>query len=314
MKRSHLVTLAVQAAVLFAVPAVGDAQAIGKAMGNLRWGMSDTDVARTVKTRMREQYEAKLKTAKGASKATLERELASKVKEVEKAHAIEFTGKRSRWDSTPIAGEFGYDSNESMLTFNDGESDNYYFFVDGNLWKWVRLYPASTFGGRNFSKFSSAIEKKFGKGYKKEAETNPGSGKKHTFLEFLDRQSRLRAVDRTGDANSYALVFEEMATVKQLASIRPNMPKAKPARVVEDEEEESAPVATQKPSKQRRSVFGGDDEQEETEDDYESRKKEVLAKKRDLAQRNFQRKEELKKGKDLDNLQAVEDDDPLSGI
>jgi len=160
MKRSHLVTLAVQAALLFAVPAVGDAQAIGKAMGNLRWGMSDTDVARVVKTKVRDQYEAKLKKAKGASKATLERQLASKVKEIEKASVIEFSGKRSRWDSSPIAGEFGYDSNESMLTFNDGESDNYYFFVDGSLWKWVRLYPASTFGGRNFGKFSSAIEKK----------------------------------------------------------------------------------------------------------------------------------------------------------
>jgi hypothetical protein len=314
MKRSHLVTLAVQAALLFAVPAVGDAQAIGKAMGNLRWGMSDTDVARVVKTKLREQYDAKLKKAKGASKATLERELASKTKQIDSS-LFEFSGKSSRWDRSPVAGEFGYNSNESMMSVNDGESDNYYFFVDGNLWKWVRLYPASSFGGKNFGKFSSAIEKKFGKGYKKEAETNPGSGKKYTFLEFLDRQSRLRAVDRTGDVGSYALVFEEMATVKQLASIRPNMPKAKPARLVEEEEEEErAPVAAkEKPSKQRRSVFG-EDEQEESEDDYESRKKEVLAKKRDLAQREFQRKEELKKGKALDSLQAVEDDDPLSGI
>lgn len=310
MKRSHLVTLALQAAMLLA-PSVGDAQAIGKAMGNLRWGMSDSDVQRVAKTRLRDQYEEKLKKAKGASKATLQRELAQKSKQIENSSVVEFSGKSSRWDRSPIAGEFGYGSNESMLTFNDGESENYYFFVDGNLWKWVKLYPASQFGGKNFSKFSSAIEKKFGKGYKKQAETNPGSGKKHTFLEFLDRNSRLRAVDRTGDAGSYALVFEEMATVKQLASIRPNTPKAKPARLVE--EEDSAPVATAKRSKQRRSVFG-EEEKGESEDDYESRKKEVLAKKREQASREFERKEQLKKGKALDSLQAVEDDDPLSGI
>lgn len=313
MKRAYLVSLAMQA-VLLAMPAVGNAQAIGKAMGNLRWGMSDSDVTRVVKTRLADQYGEKIKKAKGSAKAGLERELATRQKEASSSHVFEFSGKSSRWDRTPIAGEFGYGTGESMLAINDGEAENYYFFLDGRLWKWVKLYPSSQFGGKSFSKFSSAIQDKFGKGYKKESELNGGS-KKLTFLEFLDRQSRLRAVDRTEDANSYALVFEEMATVRQIAALRPTSKKA-PARLATADDEEEEAVAEKKPEKaekQRRSVFG-DEEKEETEQSYESRKNELMAKKREQARKAYEREQEQKKGKALDSLQEVEDDDPLAGV
>ena len=312
MKRAYLVSLAVQA-VLLAMPAVGNAQAIGKAMGNLRWGMSDTEVQRVAKTRLTDQYGEKIKKAKGAAKAGLERELATRQKEIAGSHVFEFSGKSSRWDRTPIAGEFGYGTDESMLVLNDGESENYYFFLEGRLWKWVKLYPSSQFGGKNFGKFSTAIQGKFGKGYKKESELN-GSSKKLSFLEFLDRQSRLRAVDRTADANQYALVFEEMSTVRQIASLRPQTKKA-PARLAtaDDEEEEVVEKKPEKTEKQRRSVFG-DEEKEETEQSYESRKSELMAKKREQARKAYEREQEQKKGKALDSLQEVEDDDPLAGV
>jgi hypothetical protein len=282
-------------------------------MGNLRWGMSDTEVQRVAKTRLADQYGEKIKKAKGSAKAGLERELATKQKEVASSHVFEFSGKSSRWDRSPIAGEFGYGTDESMLVINDGESENYYFFLEGRLWKWVKLYPSSQFGGKNFSKFSTAIQGKFGKGYKKESELN-GSSKKLTFLEFLDRQSRLRAVDRTADSNQYALVFEEMSTVRQLASIRPQ-PKKAPARLAsaEEEEEEVVEKKPEKGEKQRRSVFG-DEQQEETEQSYESRKNELMAKKREQARKAYEREQEQKKGKALDSLQEVEDDDPLAGV
>src|SRR5688500_581844 len=145
MKLAYLITFALQACLL-AMPAVGSAQAIGKAMGNLRWGMSDAEVQRVVKTRLAAQYGEQIRKAEGGSKAQLERELATKQKEVGNASLIEFTGKSSRWDRSPIAGEFVYGNGESMLVVNDGESENYYFFVEGRLWKWVKLYPSSQFG------------------------------------------------------------------------------------------------------------------------------------------------------------------------
>jgi len=312
MKRLYLVSLAVQV-VLLAMPAVGNAQAIGKAMGNLRWGMSDTDVSRIVKGRIAAQYGEKIKKAKGSEKASLERELSAKQKAV--GGVFEFSGKRSRWDNSPIAGEFGYGTDETMLMVDDGESENYYFFLEGRLWKWVKLYPTSNFGGKSFSKFSGAIEKKFGKGYKKESELN-GSSKKYTFLEFLDRNSRLRAVDRSDDANKYSLVFEEMATVRQIAQLRPTSKKA-PARLAtaDDEEEEVAakPEKAEKTEKQRRSVFG-EDNADESEDNYEARKNEMIAKKREQQRKAYEREQEMKKGKALDSLQGVDDDDPLAGM
>lgn len=309
MKRSYLVSLAVQA-LLLAMPAVGNAQAIGKAMGNLRWGMSDTDVVRVTKTRMADQYAEKIKKAKGSAKASLERELASKQKAIN-GKVVEFTGKSSRWDKTPIAGEYGYGTGESMLAIDDGESENYYFFLDGRLWKWVKLYPTSQFGGKSFGKFSSAIQKKFGKGYKKETELN-GSSQKYTFLEYLDRNSRLRAIDRSSDANKYSLVFEEMATVRQIAQLRPTQKKA-PARLATADDDEDEVAAKPQKADKHRSVFGNDDA-DESQDNYEARKAEMIAKKREQQRKAYEREQEMKKGKALDSLQGVDDDDPLAGM
>lgn len=309
-------------ALSLALPATSSAQAIAKAMGNLRWGMSEVEVKRVVKARIADSYAKQMKKAKGAAKAALEKEMLSKQKAIDSGY-FEFTGKSSRFDRSPIAGEFTYGNDEAVLAASDGDSESYYFFIGGNLWKWVKHYPASSFGGGNFGKFESAVNKRFGKSYKKTAAIYPTTDQSYTFLERLDRQSRLRAVDRTSDQGGYSLVFEEMDTVRSLSALRPNMPKMKrSARVAKAEEDDDSepssvsPVASKsdRPSSSgKRSVFASEQE-DESEEDYEARKKQVLAEKKQQQERIYQRKEEIKKGKALDSLQGIDDDDPLAGM
>src|SRR5262249_25001734 len=122
----------------------------------------------------------------------------------------------SRWDSSVVAGEFDKDNSETMVAYTDESSENYYFFVGGHLWKWYKALPERSFG--SFSRFSSSIQKKFGQGHEKKGEVSPGQGQVQ-FVEYLDRNSRLRAADNTRHG-VFALLFEEMATVRELASIR----------------------------------------------------------------------------------------------
>lgn len=311
MKRLHAGLLLVSLFVLFGSPAAAHANSnsIAKSLGNLRWGMSQSELKTALKSK-----------GKNSSYA-------------------EFNGSRSRWDSTPVAEEYTHGNEEAMLSYTDKDgSENYYFFISGELWKWVKYYPASSFGGRDFAGFAEKVRKRFGKGHEKDNEVNPGSGYSYKFLEFLDRNTRLRAVDKTERQGQYALVFEAMDTVRSLSALRSNttrratnkkaaMAKAQPR---EEEEEEEAPrsvrskTSRSSPSPQpaaftlasakKRSIFADERQDGESASEYESRKRRVQDQARSTQLKSHQRDEDAKKGKILDELAGVDDDDPISGM
>lgn len=313
MKRAHAGLLLVSlAAALLGLPAAAQANAIAKSLGNLRWGMNQSD----------------LKTAlKGKGKT---------------ATLAEFDGSRSRWDSTPVAEEYTHGNEEAMLSYKDSDgSENYYFFIGGELWKWVKYYPASAFGGRDFDGFAAKVRKRFGKGHEKEAEVNPGSGYRYKFLEYLDRNTRLRAVDKTERQGQYALVFEAMDTVRSLSALRSNtirratnkkaaMAKAAPREEEEEDEAEEAPrnSRAKEPSRssspsrptftlassKKKSIFADEQQDGESSSEYEARKRRVQDQAQQTQRKQHERNEDEKKGKILDELAGVDDDDPISGM
>lgn len=313
MKRAHAGLLLVSlAAALLGLPAAAQANAIAKSLGNLRWGMNQSD----------------LKTAlKGKGKT---------------ATLAEFDGSRSRWDGTPVAEEYTHGNEEAMLSYKDSDgSENYYFFIGGELWKWVKYYPASAFGGRDFDGFAAKVRKRFGKGHEKEAEVNPGSGYRYKFLEYLDRNTRLRAVDKTERQGQYALVFEAMDTVRSLSALRSNtirratnkkaaMAKAAPREEEEEDEAEEAPrnSRAKEPSRssspsrptftlassKKKSIFADEQQDGESSSEYEARKRRVQDQAQQTQRKQHERNEDEKKGKILDELAGVDDDDPISGM
>jgi hypothetical protein len=310
MKRSHAGLLLVSLFASLGAPAAAYASAspIAKSLGNLRWGMSQSE----------------LKTAlKG---------------KISNSSYAEFDGSRSRWDSTPVAEEYTHGNEEAMLSYTDSDgSENYYFFIGGELWKWVKYYPASTFGGRDFKGFAEKVRKRFGKGHEKQNEVNPGSGYSYKFLEYLDRNTRLRAVDKTERQGQYALVFEALDTVRSLSALRGNtirratnkkaaMAKAQPR---EEEEEEEAPRSVRSKesrsssaqpntftlaSSKKRSIFADEQQEGESASDYEARKRRVQEQARSTQMKSHERQEDAKKAKILDELAGVDDDDPISGM
>jgi hypothetical protein len=289
---------------------------IANAMGDLRWGMSERDVIRFAKRAIGEHYAAQMKKAKGGKQAKLEEEMKRAQAEVEKSR-VEFQGSKSRWDSSPVAGEFNYGDDESMLVAKLGDGQSYYFFRDGQLWKWYKAIDASNVNG-GFKKFSNSVEGSFGKGRAKKGEPNPGQGEMQ-WVEYIDRNSRLRATDNS-KRGVYALIFEDMSVVRELASLRP----AKPSRLAGgDDEEEAAPV---KPAKSivgsdseiaraqtKRSIFANE-QREETEADYQARKDRERNEQRSRQEAAHKRKQDAKQGEVLKQLDGINDSDPLGGL
>ena len=301
----------------FAGRASADASKIATSMGDLRWGLSEGEVQSFAKRKLAERYEAQIKKTHDSGKqAQLKSDLKRALSEV--SSVTQFTGKSSRWDRSPVAGEFTYGNGESMLMVKDDTSENYYFFVNGRLWKWYKAMDKSAFGGGDFKKFSQSIEGKFGKGRVKKGEIAVGQGETQ-FIEYLDRNSRMRAADNT-KRGVFALIFEEMATVRELASTRPTKP-ARLAGMSDDEESEvKSLVKTQNPPQSgddsrmakastKRSVFSNEQHQE-TDAEYQARKQSL----RDQQKSAHDRKEEQKKGEVLKQLDGINDSDPLGGL
>jgi hypothetical protein len=166
----------------------------------------------------------------------------------------------------------------------------------------------------DFKKFASSVEGKFGKGRAKKGEVAPGAGEGQ-WLEYIDRNSRLRAVDNTS-RNARALVFEDIQAVREMASLRP----AKPSRLAGAEDEEEAAAAPAKSSDEtiaraqtKRSVFA-DDKREESEAEYQARKQRETNEARERQQRSHARKQDAKQGEVLKQLDGINDSDPLGGL
>lgn len=320
MKKLSLFWL-VALALALPLPALAAGNPIDTSLGDLRWGMSTSEVTSFLVRKLNDDYAERMKKASGFQKEQLKRELDGTIADLKKS-LVSFSGRPTQWDSSVVEGEFTHGNQESMLVYRDGQSQNFYFFFDDKLWKWYKAFDSRAFGGRNFKKFNKAIGGKFGKGGRVKEGVLNESGKSMQWVEFITRNTRLRAVDNTRDHDKYALIFEDMQTVRSLKSLRANTVQKKRsndsalASAKRDDDSDRGSTMSTAPGvsgiKQRKSIFA-DESQGETEAEYRARMKrekaEAMARQRAMHNRRADREQ----GKVLKDI-GVEDDDPLNGL
>jgi hypothetical protein len=297
-------------AVLVVSPALASNNPLSGAMGNLRWGMRTHDVKSALRSELTDK---------------------SKLAGLESSY-VEFDGHPTRWDNTGLAEEYTHGNDEAMMTVEDNDgARNYYFFIAGELWKWVKLYPRAAVDGRDFAGFTGTIQRRFGKGHPKKGEVNGGSGKSYKFVEYVDRNTRVRAVDKSKEQGNYALMFESLETVRSLATLRSNTPpatehasndstreevptaqKAQATQEEDDEDSVTSPLAGSAASAKSRSILSeGSDGKDEVSRSSKSR---AQANARKAQQRGEDRPARTdRQTRSLDRLLG-DDDDPLLGL
>jgi hypothetical protein len=199
---------------------------IDKSMGDLKWGTSRDDVLAKFTNAVKEKYKPLIAKRTGAIE---EDKLRAKMRdELGKIRAslVEFNGTKTGWDVSFLKGEFTHNNGESMFVVTDENSQNYYFFMKGKLWKWYKAFNSSVFQGKTFDEFAEAIQGRFGKASPREGELVAGTGKQR-WLEWQDSDTRLRAVDNNQFYGFYCLVFEGKDTLSNLASLRTAAPEKK---------------------------------------------------------------------------------------
>jgi hypothetical protein len=194
---------------------------ISKSMGDLKWGISKDELQKELIDKVKEHYKPLVAKTRDAVEEDRLREAATgEIKRI-KDSFVEFKGTSTGWDVSFLKGEFTHGNDESMLVMRDQNSQNFYFFIDGKLWKWYKAFDAEVFPADSFATFSSAVTRRFGPAKEARGELLPGSGERH-WLEWQDEGTRLRAVDQTDFYGFYCLVFEQKSTVGNLAQLRTN--------------------------------------------------------------------------------------------
>lgn len=292
---------------------------IGKSLGKLRWGMSQTEAVATLLEKIEESHAEDIRrTRMTPAETEVRRQMKAEISDLRSGHVM-FNGSPTRWDGTFLEGEFTHNNNESMVTYQDGSSRNFYFFINGKLWKWIKAFDQPTFNGKSFNDFAKFVRGRFGSGSAKRGPRTP-HGNAVQYLELSAGGTRLRAFDRLGGDRSFALVFEDKGTVSRLASLRTNRGRSNNRgddRQVASRESRGSEQSAENTSSRfgdRRSINTHETQRQETEAEYRERARREREAARDHQRDEHARRQEAQRGRSLEGLAAIAEDDPLAGF
>lgn len=192
---------------------------IAKSLADVKWGMSKDEVEKVFIDKIKTKYKPLIAKTKDAVEEDRLRQVAKQELSRVREGYVEFDGKSTGWDVSFLKGEFSQKNDEAMLVVRDENSQNFYFFIEGKLWKWYKAFDASVFPANNFSTFAGAVQRRFGDAKEAKGELRKGAGERQ-WLEWQDKETRLRAVDETDFYGFYCLVFESKDTLGNLAKLR----------------------------------------------------------------------------------------------
>ncbi len=196
-------------------------EAIAPALGEVRWGWSRQRLTKYFSNKIRREYQPRINKARDAmTEDALRHERDQRVRRMRRSYT-EFNGRTSGHDSGFLRDEFTHNNNEAMMNVRSDNADDYYFFINGRLWKWYRAFDASVFQGADWDQFSAALQGRFGEGRTRRGALIEG-GDERQWLEWQNDDTRARAIDNNTFYGFYCLVFEEKATVARLGELRTN--------------------------------------------------------------------------------------------
>ncbi|MEM7449234.1 MAG: hypothetical protein AAF355_13420 [Myxococcota bacterium] len=196
-----------------------EADPISEALGDIRWGMTQEELLAHFARRIRGSYEERIANARDAMhEDRLHREMNQKIRRIRDSY-VAFQGQTTGLDVSFLRWEFTHNNQESMISVSDRNAQNYYFFVQGRLWKWYRAFHANVFGGHSFQQFAGAIQRRFGAAEER-THTARESVRPNRWLGWQNARTRLRAVDENQFYGFYCLVFEDRETLNNLDHLR----------------------------------------------------------------------------------------------
>jgi len=194
------------------------------------WGMTKDQVLEILTKKIQDEFKEKLaKAADPIKEDKLHQTMLQKIKAIKDGY-IEFNGQVTGYDSSLVKTEYTHHNNESMLVFpkdlkTDRKWDDYFFFINGKLWKIFRAFDADMFPGLKWSDVSAAMSTKFGENPLKVKKYDPDTRVVQVIgLQWQDDKTLLTLLNYTSFYGIFCLKFEDKKTLKEIDSLRVNKP------------------------------------------------------------------------------------------
>lgn len=206
-------------------PMVRTAQGITLTPPGMHWGMTEEQVVQFCERLIDEDYRPLYrKTQAGPEMARLDAEVAN-VKAAFRRSRIEFGNLPTGVDSTALKGEYTYRNGEVLMTLRRlNRGPRHLFFIGGKLWK---IYDEIALAeGRPLGATYEDALKKLATTYGvvgRVTEPDYALGRSFREVDWQDARTHLRVLDRAG-MKIVALVYEDRATLANLANLRVNKP------------------------------------------------------------------------------------------
>jgi hypothetical protein len=193
---------------------------IEASLEGLSWGMSKSALLAVLKQRIRVDFEQRVKKERDIVRQDALYQAAKQRYLSIRAGFIEFDGRKTGWDVSPMVDEFRHGSAESLLVVDDEQAREHYFFIHNRLWKWYReLKPGAWDGaGADYDRMATRLRRDFGAG-KPQQQRHNEAGARLAGVVFEDQRSRATLLKRGAET---CLVYEERAALERLAMLRAN--------------------------------------------------------------------------------------------
>ena len=183
---------------------------ISGALKDLKWGESHFKVMKYLEGQIKKRYKMQIQSSYDGLKADqLRRDMKSEIEGL-KDHYVEFNGQKTGYAVTFVKDDFVQNNGETMLKFDEGSRQRYYFFRYDELWKIVVSYPVIS--DENFGSFVKRVKSKYGRAKKNKWETPRGGSRSLVRSLWEDDKTRLILEDKSAFYGCYLMKL--MARVK----------------------------------------------------------------------------------------------------
>lgn len=209
------------AALLVAAPSFAqDTEALDGAMGDVEWGWTQEQLLEHFENVIRAEHRDEIRGARDAMAADAANHRMQREIQRMRSSVVEFDGTRTGHDSSYLRGEFTHNNSESVIRVRRPNSDDYYFFIRGRLWKWYRAFDAAVFRGADFEQFAEALGNRFGSAGEFVEDRLHMAENTTTWYQWESPATRARAMDKTAFYGFYCLVLEDKSTLARLDDLR----------------------------------------------------------------------------------------------
>lgn len=193
---------------------------------DLKWGMSPKEVAAVVDKVLDEDFKPLYKkTSPGVKMKALDAELED-AKSTFRRSRVDFGKLPTGIDASPLKGEYTYLNKESLMTLErpGGHPKRHFFFIQNKLWKFIDEYTLSDTSalGKTWPDAVGTLAQKVYGTIGRVQEADYSIGRNAMEVDWKDAAVHVRVIQR-GDA-ALAIAYEDLATLGNLASLRPNKP------------------------------------------------------------------------------------------